>query len=118
MSYNEKGVSKGIATVSFKSSVNASKAVEKYNGVALDDGHRLKLELIIDPTKKPLAARIVANTINTNASAKGKKAAPVAAKAKKPVAKKAGAKPAKAKRPAKKSIEELDQEMTDYFDKK
>lgn len=123
LSYNEKGQSKGIATVTFKSSANASQAVEKYNGAPIDNGKaKLKLELIVDPTKKPLASRILANTINTKAA----KAKPVAAgkgQAKKantpkgPAAAKSAAKP-KSKKPAKKTIEQLDQEMADYFEKK
>jgi THO complex subunit 4 len=123
LSYNEKGQSKGIATIVFKSSANATKAVEKYNGAPIDGGsNKLKLELIIDPTKKPLAARIVANAA---AASKTKKEAPKKANAAKEAPKNApknAGKPKEKKprnkRPAKKTVEQLDQEMTDYFEKK
>lgn len=98
-------------------------AVTKYNGAPIDGGSsKLKLELIIDPTKKPLASRIapvvqqVANAKAAqakkqhNTPAKGKKqngaATPKAA------AKKQAKKPAKR---VKKTVDELDQEMADYF---
>ena len=124
LSYNERGHSKGIATVVFKSSANANTAVEKYNGAPIDNGKsKLKLELIVDPTKKPLASRILANSLSqqTPKGPKGPKGAAQAKKAKAAPAKKAGAaskpKP-KPKKNAKKTIEELDQEMADYFEKK
>lgn len=112
LTYNEKGQSKGIATILFKSSGNASKAVEKFNGAPIDGGSsKLKLELIVDPTRKPLAARIVANT----------KAKETPKKANQKTTQKAADKPKpKEKKPKhkKKTVEELDQEMTDYFEKK
>ncbi|CAI5758630.1 unnamed protein product [Candida verbasci] len=111
LSYNEKGQFKGFATVIFKNSKAASLAVDKYNNASIDGGSgKLKLELIIDTSKKPLASRIIANqpakpstprksgfvkkTLNKNKNFKNKK----------PVNKK-------------KTVEELDQEMTDYFEK-
>lgn len=79
------------------------------------------MELIIDPTKKPLSSRILANagavpTQPKGSKANGKKQAAAAAPAKKQ-GNKQGGKP-KTKRPAKKTIEQLDQEMSDYFEKK
>lgn len=120
LSYNERGQSKGIATIIFKTAANAAKAVEKYNGAPIDGGKtKLKLELIVDPTKKPLATRILANQVSQNTTSKAKEGP----KKKGPTSEtnKAGAKPAgkpKSKRPAKKSLEQLDQEMADYFEKK
>ncbi|ONH69600.1 RNA annealing protein YRA1 [Cyberlindnera fabianii] len=117
LQYNEKGQSRGIATVIFKSAASASKAVEKYNGAPIDGGKsKLRLELIIDPTKKPLISRIVAN-------APAKKEQPKKANVKKEQPKKADQKKKKEnkpknKRPVKKTIEQLDQEMADYFEKK
>lgn len=125
MSYNEKGNFRGTATIVFKATKNAVAAVEKYNNAPIDGGSsKLKMELVIDPSKKPLASRITAN--------KPVAAKPVAATKKlqlkeklqqkrkqlqKATAKPATAKPAKAKatKPAKKTVEQLDQEMTDYF---
>lgn len=110
LSYNEKGQFKGFATVIFKDNKHAGLAVEKYNGAPIDNGaNKLKLELIVDPSKKPLAARIVANSVG-----KGPKV--VAAKAavqKKKQQQKKKNKPAKKE---KKTVEQLDQEMADYFE--
>lgn len=122
LSYNERGQFKGIATVIFKSPKSASLAVEKYNGAPIDGGSsKLKLELIVDPTKKPLTSRIAANSIATKKTAvkpaKGAKALAKGTAKVRPVAKKGQQAPKKkpAKK-AKKTVEELDQEMADYFD--
>lgn len=129
LSYNEKGNFRGIATIIFKSSKNAVAAVEKYNNAPIDGGSsKLKLELVIDPSKKPLAARITANKpAAVAAPAKGTKAAKATKvaqgkkeqlkeklkeKRKQIQKKKAAAKP---KKPVKKTAEQLDQEMSDYF---
>ncbi|KAH3674905.1 hypothetical protein WICMUC_002978 [Wickerhamomyces mucosus] len=117
LSYNERGQSKGIATIIFKSAANASSAVEKYNGAPIDGKGKLKLELIVDPTKKPLASRIIANAISKPVQEKKQGGPAKAQPAKKPVKKTNNNKP-RNKRPAKKSIEQLDQEMNDYFEKK
>ncbi|ESX00053.1 hypothetical protein KL918_005240 [Ogataea parapolymorpha] len=115
LSYNEKGQSKGIATVIFQKSKQAQKAVESYNGAPIDGGKTtLRLELIVDPAMKPLASRIVPNQAVAPAlsgKVASRKAAPKKAK---PVQKKV--KPAKKAAPKKKkTVEELDQEMADYF---
>lgn len=121
LSYNEKGNFRGIATIIFKSSKNASLAVEKYNNAPIDGGAtKLKLELVVDPSKKPLSARITPNA--PQVAAKGTKPAltkkeqlkeKLKEKRKQIQQKK---KPApKAKKPAKKTVEQLDQEMTEYF---
>lgn len=126
MTYNEKGQFRGIATVIFRNSKNAALAVEKYNGAPIDGGSsKLKLELIVDPSKKPLASRIAANKVETGKATKtkaaGKAVAAKAAAAKAASGKKAPtkAKQQPKKKPAKKtkkSVEELDQEMADYMD--
>lgn len=124
LSYNEKGQFRGIATIIFSKERAATKAVEKFNGAPIDGGAtKLKLELIIDPSKKPLSARIASNDSRVQtkkslqarigAPAKKQAAAAAAAPKKKPAAKK---KPAKKPKKEKKTVEQLDQEMTDYFD--
>lgn len=124
LSYNEKGNFRGIATIIFKSSKNATLAVEKYNNAPIDGGAtKLKLELVVDPSKKPLAARITAN--DPQVAAKATKATKAAVTKKEQLKEKLKEKrkqiqqkkkPAvKAKKPAKKSVEQLDQEMTEYF---
>ncbi|EMG50528.1 YRA1 RNA annealing protein YRA1 [Candida maltosa Xu316] len=117
LSYNEKGQFKGFATIIFKSSKFAATAVEKYNGASIDGGAaKLRLELIIDTSKKPLAARIAANPAAAKAvkaATQGKGGNKKIAAAKAANKKKAGPKKPKQK---KKTVEELDQEMADYFD--
>ncbi|SCU93422.1 LAMI_0E14312g1_1 [Lachancea mirantina] len=113
LSYNERGLSTGMATITFKSSDKAKEAVSKFNGAPIDGGRtRLKLNLIIDPTKKPLASRIqpLAQRKVPAVKAPTKKAAAV--KKQKKVEKK------KNPKPEKKSLEQLDQEMADYFEEK
>lgn len=121
LSYNEKGNFRGIATIIFKLSKNAVLAVEKYNNAPIDGGAtKLKLELVIDPSKKSLASRITANKPQPVA-AKGTKATKkeqlkdkLKEKKKQLQKKKAAPKPKKTK-PVKKTVEQLDAEMTDYF---
>lgn len=67
------------------------------------------MELVVDPSKKPLALRLGTNVAKT----------PKVVAAKKALAKKKAEKPQQKKKPAKKakkSVEELDQEMADYFE--
>ncbi|GEQ72050.1 hypothetical protein JCM33374_g5736 [Metschnikowia sp. JCM 33374] len=129
LNYNEKGIFKGVATISFKSSKNAVKAVEKYNNAPIDGGaSKLKLELVIDPSKKPLAARITANAAPAKEQPDQKKKQlqekkkqlqkkkKDAAKAKAVAAKGVKSeKTAKKAKPEQKTAEQLDQEMADYF---
>jgi len=110
LSYNERGQFKGVATVIFKSNKNAALAVEKYHGASIDGGKgKLSLELIIDTTKKPLAARIAAKPVQKAQAAK-------AIENKKKLLVKKAKKPAKKPQQKKKTVEELDQEMADYFE--
>ncbi|KAL6940671.1 hypothetical protein ACO0QE_004584 [Hanseniaspora vineae] len=113
LSYNERGLSTGFATVTFKNNERAAKAVEQFNGAPIDNNRRkLRIQLIVDPTKtvsnagQSLAARI--GTPVTKQVQK-KKPAPRVVGKKQPAQKK---KPAKA---PKKSLEDLDKEMADYF---
>lgn len=120
MNYNEKGQFRGVATIVFKSHKNAVLAVEKYNNAPIDGGKsKLKMELIVDPTRKPLAARISANLPKPVQTPQTKKKQALKEKVqqkrqqlqKKPVKQTK----AKAAKPAKKTAEQLDQEMSDYF---
>lgn len=127
MNYNERAQFQGTATINFRNGTFAAKAVEKYNGAPIDNGStKLKLEIIVDTSKQPLSARIAPNKgsgatkakanaktqvkgqVKTSAGSqtKGKKEQP--AKTTKKAVKKNS-------RPPKKTAEELDQEMTDYF---
>lgn len=107
LNYNSKGQFKGIATVIFGSSKSASLAVEKYNGASIDGGlSKLKLELIVDPSRKPLSFRISPNDISNNKRTDTFN--------KKKITKN-GAKKSNTRK-IKKTVEELDQEMDDYFE--
>lgn len=119
MNYNEKGQFRGVATIVFKSHKNAVLAVEKYNNAPIDGGKsKLKMELIVDPTKKPLAARISANQpVAQTPQVKKKQALKEKVQHKRQQLQKKPTKQTKAKaaKPAKKTAEQLDQEMSDYF---
>lgn len=116
MSYNEKGNFRGTATIIFKSNKNSVKAVEKYNNAPIDGGSlKLKMELVIDPSKKPLAARITANAEAPKQDPKKKLKEKLQEKKKQLQTKKKAAVKAKAKKPEKKTAEQLDQEMSEYF---
>lgn len=111
MSFNEKGKFVGNATIHFHKNKQAVLAVEKYNNAPIDGGSsKLKLELVIDPSMRPLAARIAANTpaatpAEVQAKAQSKKLKTLRKKAQKK--KKVKAAPATA--------EQLDQDMDAYM---
>lgn len=126
--YNEKGESKGVASVQFKSPKFAETAFKKFNNAPIDNGKsKMKIELVLDALKiapaVPLAKRILVNGDSqkpkTKAEAKAKKLAELkkktVAKAKAKAKVKAALKN-KTKKP--KTMDDLDQEMSDYFDKK
>ncbi|KAK6461467.1 hypothetical protein DFJ63DRAFT_183624 [Scheffersomyces coipomensis] len=117
LTYNEKGQFRGIATIIFRNHKLASKAVEKYNGAAIDNGSsKLKLELIVDPSKKPLTSRITPNKpVAAAGPAKKKLSAAKKANATQKNAKKPQQQKKKSAKPKKKTVEELDQEMAEYF---
>ncbi|KAH8816329.1 putative mRNA export protein mlo3 [Xylogone sp. PMI_703] len=122
ISYGPGGVSRGIATISFVRPDGAAKAVDALNGL-LVDGRPMKIDVILDarsaaaiPPPKGLSERIV--------QPKGQvKAQPKSAAATKTVGTaaatrgKGGRRGGRTRnaRPAKKTAEELDSEMADYF---
>lgn len=92
-------------------------AVEKYNGAPIDGGSsKLKLELIIDPTKKPLASRIAPNAVATPKAAAVKAKIRANLKKKKVQNKTQNKTQNKPPKKTKKTVEQLDQEMADYFE--
>ncbi|KAK3387116.1 hypothetical protein B0H63DRAFT_469229 [Podospora didyma] len=122
ISYGPGGVSRGIAHVTFHNADGASKAFSTLNGILVDN-RPVKVEVVVAsadliPQPKTLSQRI------TQPKPQPKSAATVKHGGNAPkgtvAAGKAGAKkaPRKAKngRPAKKTAEELDSEMADYFD--
>lgn len=115
LSYNERGLSTGMATITFKSAEKAKEAVKKFHGAPIDGGRtKLRLSLIIDPTKKPLTSRIQAVVERKPAPVRGPNKKVAAAKKQK----KDEQKKKKQPKPEKKSLEQLDQEMADYFEEK
>jgi len=117
ISYGPGGVSRGIATISFVRPDGAAKAVEALNGL-LVDGRPMKIDVILDarraaaiPAPKTLGERIVQPKAQPK-SAAVTKAAGAAAGARKS---RRGGGRARNSRPAKKTAEELDSEMADYF---
>lgn len=122
MSYNERGQSTGMANITFRNGEMAKKAVAKFNGAPIDGGRtRLRLNLIIDPNQLPaksLSERIKAlppsNKNRPSAAAAAKKGPNKRAA----ILKKARAKQQPKERQPKKSLEDLDKEMSDYFEEK
>ncbi|KAL6799208.1 hypothetical protein GGI42DRAFT_355557 [Trichoderma sp. SZMC 28013] len=124
LSYGPNSQSRGIANVTFSKPEGASKALSTLNGL-LVDGRPIKIEIIVGaaqadkviPPIRTLAERTTQPKAQPK-SAAGKKQNTTAAKA-------GGAKGAAANankkrrgrnaRPAKKTAEELDSEMADYF---
>ncbi|CCF58523.1 hypothetical protein KAFR_0E03720 [Kazachstania africana CBS 2517] len=121
LSYNERGQSTGMANITFRNSESAKVAVNKFNGAPIDGGRsKLRLNLIVDPTqsRQDLSQRI--KPLPTRGQNQGpqrgnRPAAPVRGPNRKAaLAKKKTQRPKKEK-PAKKSLEDLDKEMADYF---
>lgn len=122
ISYGPGGVSRGLAHVTFHHADGASKAFSTLNGLLIDN-RPVKVEVIIAsadliPQPKTLAQRIAQPKAQPKSAATVKHGANGAKGA--PAAGKNGAKKAPRKgrssRPAKKTAEELDSEMADYFE--
>jgi len=58
LSFNEKGRSTGIATVEFARPGDAVKAFQEYNSRMIDQKRPMKVEIVVDPTKRSLAERV------------------------------------------------------------
>ncbi|RDW72141.1 hypothetical protein BP5796_08175 [Coleophoma crateriformis] len=120
ISYGPGGVSRGIATIWFARPEGATKAVSALNGL-LVDGKPMKIEVVLDarraaniPPPKGLSERIAAPKSQPKSAAVTKAdTAGSGTRGGKARSRRGGAKGA---RPAKKTAEELDSEMADYFD--
>ncbi|KAG5369931.1 mRNA export protein [Yarrowia sp. C11] len=113
MVYNRGGHPAGIVNVTFKRPGDAAKAADKFNGTSIDRGKRyMKVELVYDPSKTPLSARL--HPKPEPAPAKATVNAAAKAKQQQQQQKKKASKP-KPKKAPKKTVEELDAEMADYF---
>ncbi|KAK4221795.1 hypothetical protein QBC38DRAFT_491393 [Podospora fimiseda] len=121
INYGPGGVSRGIANVTFQHADGASKAFQTLNGLLIDN-RPVKVEVVVAsaeliPQPKTLAQRIAPPKAQPKSAAAVKHGANGAKGG--VAAGKAGAKKAPRKgrtaRPAKKTAEELDSEMADYF---
>ncbi|KAK3315012.1 hypothetical protein B0H66DRAFT_330518 [Apodospora peruviana] len=123
LSYGPGGASRGIAHVTFHHADGASKAFSTLNGLLIDN-RPVKVEIVVAsadliPQPKTLGQRISQPKVQPKSAATVKHGAngntkgdPAAGKGvKKPVARRG-----KNSRPAKKTAEELDSEMADYFE--
>lgn len=121
VSYGPNSVSRGIANVIFSKPDGASKAFQKLNGL-LVDGRPIKIEIVVNASQ---AASVIPVTKTLAERTSQPKAQPKSAAARKTnEAKGAGASGRGKKgtrgggrtgRPVKKTAEELDSEMADYF---
>ncbi|EFQ29997.1 RNA recognition domain-containing protein [Colletotrichum graminicola M1.001] len=126
ISYGPNSVSRGIANITFREPDGASKAFQKLNGLLVDN-RPIKIEIVVGasqaanviPPTKSLAERTTqpkaqpksaANNKRNTTNAANKGAAAPGARGKKPERR------ARTGRPAKKTAEELDSEMADYFE--
>ncbi|ODA82041.1 hypothetical protein RJ55_00546 [Drechmeria coniospora] len=119
--YGPNSQSRGIANVTFHKAEGASRAFQKLNGLLVDN-RPIKIEIVVGaaqaskviPAVKTLAERTTQPKPQPKSAATGKQSASSAkgAAAKAAVSKKRRGKSA---RPAKKTVEELDSEMADYF---
>ncbi|KAI1825781.1 hypothetical protein F4861DRAFT_537800 [Xylaria intraflava] len=120
LSYGPNSVSRGIATVTFQKPDGASKAFSVLNGILVDN-RPIKIEIIVSaakaaeiiPAPKTLTERVTQPKAQPKSAANDKK---------KDARKAAGAgvqgrrkRVGRSSRPAKKTAEELDSEMADYF---
>ncbi|KAI0517383.1 hypothetical protein F5B22DRAFT_121869 [Xylaria bambusicola] len=120
LSYGPGGVSRGIATVTFHKPDGASKAFSQLNGILVDN-RPMKIEIVVTgdkaasiiPAPKTLTERVTQPKAQPKSAANDKKKD--AGKAAGPGARGRKRRPARSSRPAKKTAEELDSEMADYF---
>ncbi|AEO71430.1 uncharacterized protein THITE_2123770 [Thermothielavioides terrestris NRRL 8126] len=121
LSYGPGGVSRGIAHVTFHHADGASKAFSTLNGLLIDN-KPVKVEVVVSsaeliPQPKPLAQRIAAPKAQPKSAAAvkqngtGAKGSAAAGKSTKKTGRRG-----RSNRPVKKTAEELDSEMADYFE--
>ncbi|KAI0162767.1 hypothetical protein BJ166DRAFT_612747 [Pestalotiopsis sp. NC0098] len=126
LAYGPGGASRGVATITFSKRDGASKAFNQLNGL-LVDGRPIKIEIIVSGDKAAEIAPAPKTLTDRISQPKSQPKSAVPNKKKEAATKDAGAggvrggrrKPARAaksSRPAKKSAEELDSEMADYFE--
>jgi THO complex subunit 4 len=120
ITYGPNGHSRGIATVEFSRSSDAATAAQKYNGVEVDR-RPMKVELVVDPNapSSNFADRIGAPKPLPGAKTVNNKPKPATSKPARAGKSRRGGGRAGAGRPGrekKKTADELDADMADYFD--
>ncbi|KAK3397305.1 hypothetical protein B0T20DRAFT_254416 [Sordaria brevicollis] len=121
LSYGPGGASRGIAHITFHHADGATKAYNALNGLLIDN-RPVKVEVVVSnaeliPQPKSLTQRITQPKAQPKSAATVKHAAnaPKGAAAAK-LGHKKGLRRPRSARPAKKTVEELDSEMADYFE--
>ncbi|KAI1376053.1 RNA recognition domain-containing protein [Hypoxylon crocopeplum] len=122
LSYGPNSVSRGIATVTFSKLDGASKAFNALNGLLVDN-RPIKIEIVVSaakaaeiaPAPKTLTERITQPKAQPKSAANDKKKE-AAGKATGPGARGRKRRGPRSGRPAKKTAEELDSDMADYFE--
>lgn len=115
--YNQHGESRGIADITFIKPESAAKAAKEQNGIKID-GRPMKVEVVVDASHapEPAPAKSLAERVAANPKAQPKSATTTKADSKdKKGAKGKPAKKGRNPRPKPKTAEELDAEMTDYW---
>jgi len=120
LSYGPNSVSRGIANIIFRDPEGASKAFDKLNGLLVDN-RPIKIEIVVSDAQAvnliPPAKTLAERTSQPKAQPKSAAADKHAANAAKQTAARTRGKKSRARnsRPTKKTAEELDSDMMDYF---
>ncbi|TGZ76741.1 RNA-binding domain-containing protein [Ascodesmis nigricans] len=116
LTYGPDGRSRGVATVEFRKPEHAATAAQKYNGVEVDK-RPMKVELVVDPNAPASFAERVGqpNKIPAAAPTKADKPKPVV-KSTRGRGRGRGGRASGSGRGKPKTAEQLDQEMSDYFE--
>ncbi|ODM15664.1 hypothetical protein SI65_08898 [Aspergillus cristatus] len=117
LTYGPNGTSRGIASIIFGKPDTAAKAAKELNGL-LVDGKPMKIEVVVDATRAPavpepksLTERVAQSAKSQPKPATGPKPAGAGRRGRRAPRRGAG----RPNRPQKKSKEDLDAEMDDYF---
>ncbi|KAI0392543.1 RNA recognition domain-containing protein [Xylariaceae sp. FL0594] len=123
LSYGPNSVSRGIATVTFLKADGASKAFNQLNGI-LVDGRPMKIEIVVSaakaaeimPAPKTLTERISQPKAQPKSAANDKKKDGTKTVGSGVRGGRKRGRGGRSSRPTKKTAEELDSEMADYFE--
>jgi len=114
VTYGPNGQSRGMCTIIFAKPGAANQAFQQLNGTMVDK-RPLKIEVVVDPTRAPTAAAPASLAARVTQTKPQPKKANAAKPVKQAEQKDRVQRGRNAGRPKKKTAEELDAEMTDYF---